>query len=571
MNARSTPPTPRRRAALLAITGVVGAASLVATTGCTNVDAWMWDPSVIGRWEETPTVTPILDRIDIIEVGTGEFVDITEVAADDLIPEPIDYRVQPGDFVTVSIFQFEISGVTSQYDVRVDNRGFVTLPRLDPVQVQNMTAEGIRTAIASAIIESGILADPTVSITIPGQRAATFGIYGAIPNVGRYQVPYPEYRLLDALTDAGGVSPVIPHVFIIRQVSLSDAAAGDDPLGGMPGTGVTRPQNRNGSGNGDGAIDIDQLLEELGEADEDTGGEGNASFPDTRTGADSPLDRQLRRLMHEVERAGQHQSTAASFDPSVSQTAMQDGTGRGNPSIDLEDGTDFRALPSGVQTRAGTASAGQPDQPRGEWVFLDGKWVRVVAAERRADPGLAEGTDPLAATSDQPIEELFTERVIRVPVEPLLQGIARFNIVVRPGDLINVPSPESGVVYAGGPGIARPGSFTLSPQTRLTLLRLIPTAGGLSAIGIPERVDLTRMIGPDRQATIRLDVQAIAEGTAPDIVLKKDDLINFGTNFWATPLAVIRGGFRTSYGFGFLLDRNFGNDVFGAPPSNVGN
>jgi len=31
---------------------------------------------------------------------------------------------------------------------------------------------------------------------------------------------------------------------------------------------------------------------------------------------------------------------------------------------------------------------------------------------------------------------------------------------------------------------------------------------------------------------------------------------------------VIRGGLRASYGFGFLLDRNFGNDVFGAPPTN---
>jgi hypothetical protein len=44
-------------------------------------------------------------------------------------------------------------------------------------------------------------------------------------------------------------------------------------------------------------------------------------------------------------------------------------------------------------------------------------------------------------------------------------------------------------------------------------------------------------------------------------------MVNVGTSFWATPLAVIRGGFRASYGFGFLLDRNFGNDVFGAPPS----
>jgi polysaccharide export outer membrane protein len=50
--------------------------------------------------------------------------------------------------------------------------------------------------------------------------------------------------------------------------------------------------------------------------------------------------------------------------------------------------------------------------------------------------------------------------------------------------------------------------------------------------------------------------------------VRRDDVINVGTSFWATPLAVVRGGFRTSYGFGFLLDRNFGNDVFGAPPTN---
>ena len=35
-----------------------------------------------------------------------------------------------------------------------------------------------------------------------------------------------------------------------------------------------------------------------------------------------------------------------------------------------------------------------------------------------------------------------------------------------------------------------------------------------------------------------------------------------------TSLSVLRSGFRATYGFGFLLDRNFGNDVFGAPPLN---
>ena len=48
-----------------------------------------------------------------------------------------------------------------------------------------------------------------------------------------------------------------------------------------------------------------------------------------------------------------------------------------------------------------------------------------------------------------------------------------------------------------------------------------------------------------------LNLRAIAEGTQPDVYIKPDDRINVGTNFWATPLAVLRGGFRVNYGSGF--------------------
>jgi polysaccharide export outer membrane protein len=158
--------------------------------------------------------------------------------------------------------------------------------------------------------------------------------------------------------------------------------------------------------------------------------------------------------------------------------------------------------------------------------------------------------------------------VIRVPADALIEGDARYNLVVRPGDVISVPPPETGNVYIGGQ-VNRPGVYQLPAVGRLTLQRAMTAAGGLSGIAIPERVDVTRMVGPDRQATIMLDLRAIAEGTQPDVFLKPDDHINVGTNFWALPLAVVRNGFRASYGFGFLLDRNFGNDLFGAPPVNL--
>ena len=75
-------------------------------------------------------------------------------------------------------------------------------------------------------------------------------------------------------------------------------------------------------------------------------------------------------------------------------------------------------------------------------------------------------------------------------------------------------------------------------------------------------------LGDDREATIRIDLAAIRNRSEPDVYMQANDHVIIGTNFIATPLAVIRNGFRMTYGFGFLLDRNFGNDVFGPPPEN---
>ena len=147
----------------------------------------------------------------------------------------------------------------------------------------------------------------------------------------------------------------------------------------------------------------------------------------------------------------------------------------------------------------------------------------------------------------------MAQRVIRVPLHRLANGDARVNIVVRPGDVIRVPPPPAGNFFIGGQ-IGRPGVFQLSDQ--LTLSNAILAAGGLTQTAVPEKVDLVRMVGRDRLAAIRLNVRAIFERTEPDI----------GSSFWATPLAVVRNGFRASYGFGLIADRNFGSDIFGVPP-----
>jgi protein involved in polysaccharide export with SLBB domain len=115
--------------------------------------------------------------------------------------------------------------------------------------------------------------------------------------------------------------------------------------------------------------------------------------------------------------------------------------------------------------------------------------------------------------------------------------------------------------------VSRPGVYQY-PTTgeRMTLSEFIISAGDLGPIAVPERISLTRRIGENVQATVSLNYAAIIQKTEPDIFLKPNDTISIGTSWGATPMAIVRNGFRATYGFGFLLDRNFGNDVFGRPP-----
>ena len=177
-------------------------------------------------------------------------------------------------------------------------------------------------------------------------------------------------------------------------------------------------------------------------------------------------------------------------------------------------------------------------------------------------------TASAASRSKSDVKKAFDSEVIEIDYNSLVRGDANLNVVIRPGDMIFCDQGDVGVVYIDGL-IARPGVYNLPTSGKLTLSRLVAAAGGLGELAIPQRVDLVRRLGEDKEACIRVNLAAIRNRAEPDIFMKPDDHVNIGTNFWATPLAVIRNGFRMTYGFGFLVDRNWGNDIFGPPPTNV--
>lgn len=207
-----------------------------------------------------------------------------------------------------------------------------------------------------------------------------------------------------------------------------------------------------------------------------------------------------------------------------------------------------RAAPPGLESSLDRGGK------QAQWVNVGGEWVRVGSGGAAAAGESASNADELSG--------VITQRVIEVPYDLLNAGDMRYNVIIRPGDIIRVPGQQGGFVYLMG-AINRPGAFNIPGEKDLTLKQLIASGGGVSAIGIPERVDLIRRIGVDQEATVRINLRAIFNGTEPDLFLKANDVINIGTNALATPLAIFRNGLRATYGFGFVLDRNFNTDVFG--------
>lgn len=512
-----------RLATLLALAGGLG--------GC-HVDSFM-NPSVVGQWEKTPTKVPILERIATIEDEPDRFVEYSDIRAGDLIPESEPYRLGPGDMLIVTVYDLLIPNQPAIEQRSIDQLGYLEYPQLGRIYLSGLTEEQARQAIAERASE--FVDEPLVSVSLQSRRQQAFHLTGNVRAPGPYGIPATDYRLLEALIAAGGISETAAYVHVIRQVPLTQDAGGALPA-------QTPARDREAAPSG----------EELLNIIDDLSGEGDGGTLPTR-----PAE-EFEQPESDQPQSDQPQSDQPENEPEPVERPIRE------PEIDLLDPSEHRPV-RGPDESASDAARG-PTIGGTRWVFLDGEWVRSASDWSYSRPGAEPSGDPDFLAG---MDRLVTQRVIRVRTAPLLAGDARYNIVIRPGDVIRVPMPEAGNIYIDGQ-VNRPGVFVLPNVGRLTLQRAITAAGGLGGLAIPERVDLTRVVGENQQSTIMLDLRAIAQGTQPDVYLKADDRINVGTNFWAHPLAVLRNGFRISYGFGFLLDRNFGNDVFGPPPSSRG-
>ena len=544
------------------------AALIFVASGC-DYDSWM-DPSRTGYFEHTPTSIPILRKIDVIEVEQDAFAtEIGAPVAADLIPGNSEYIFASGDGIEVQINDLFQVDKAEQFRRTVDQSGKILLPIVGSIEVAGKSQSELVGAIEAKL--KPIIRDPRVDVTIVEGRAFTFTVDGQVRNSGVYALQRPDFDIEQAVALAGGANEGARRIRIVRTLitSTDDAAAvdaqpaqGSTPSAGQapsaPAAG-TGPATVPGTAPGESsAPSVDDLLKQI---------QPPAATAPAEPSAPAPAPAPAPASAPPAASPGALRSPAMVVDvdqleaPKVAETAV------------VQTVQDVQTPPASVPA---TESRYVFDTQKQEWVYVSAGSAGPASPDvGLATPNSPDGaiTGPAAFASEaRPLKKGKDfrlpngkrTRVILVDWAKLQQGDLTQNVLVRPGDKIHVES-DIGVVYIDGE-IARPGVYNLPPIGELTLSRLVSAAGGLGQIAIPQRVDLIRKIAPDREAAIRVNLAAIRNKAEPDIVMRADDHIIIGTNFFATPLAVIRNGFRMTYGFGFLIDRNFGNDVFGPPP-----
>ena len=553
--ARATPAVARRNAVRVACAAVIFVAS-----GC-DYDSWM-DPSRTGYFEHTPTSIPILRKIDVIEVEQDAFAtEIGAPVAADLVPGNSEYIFASGDGIEVQINDLFQVDKAEQFRRTVDQSGKILLPIVGSIEVAGKSQSELVAAIEAKL--KPIIRDPRVDVTIVEGRAFTFTVDGQVRNSGVYALQRPDFDIEQAVALAGGANEGVRRIRVVRTLitNADDAAAsesssapgGNPPSATAPTTPVAGPAPATAPATAPAdstAPSVDDLLKQIQPPAANVPAEPSAPAPAPASASPGAL--RSPAMVVDVDQLEA---------PKVTESAV------------VQTVQDVQTPPTAVPA---TESRYVFDTQKQEWVYV----AAGDAAPASPDVGLATPNSPDGAITgpaafaseahpvkkgkDFRLPNGKRTRVILVDWAKLQQGDLTQNVLVRPGDKIHVES-DIGVVYIDGE-IARPGVYNLPPIGELTLSRLVSAAGGLGQIAIPQRVDLIRKIAPDREAAIRVNLAAIRNKAEPDIVMRADDHIIIGTNFFATPLAVIRNGFRMTYGFGFLIDRNFGNDVFGPPP-----
>lgn len=479
------------------------------TPGCWLPNGFL-DPTKVGHFPELSEYTEVgIRRVLTARETPGGPANATEPTPEDLQPIYEEYLIGPGDVMNIVVDDLLRQGVQETAQIRVESTGFIRLPSLGSVKVAGLSEREIEAELKARLKSEELLPDPQVRVSIVEARQRVFNIIGSVTAAGQYLITDPDMRLLDAIGIARDIGPEVKKLHVIRR-STGQARNGpmNEPMDtGREGLVIPPPSEP--------ADDYVNFSSSFGLGQEAPRGSGKGKA------RDEEVDDLLEILS--PKKKGSKSSTTSNarrandrpFAPLV---------------YDPETGKPVEEKPeseSDLIEKEVMRPDGLPGDPSGQQEF---DWSRVA-------------------------QEGPTQRVIVIDVGALRSGDARYNVVIRNRDVIEVPV-DTGVFYMMGE-INRPGVYALNGR-EVTIKQAIAIAGGFGPLAWPQRCEVIRREkGTDKQLTISVNLDAIFGGLADDVLLKDDDIINIGSHFVAPFLFVIRNSFRFTYGFGFVYDRNF--------------
>lgn len=530
---------------------------VMASTGCTNsfLNGWL-DPSQVGAYGVQNTLE-IRRSLSIQDTPAG-VAGATEPGPDDLEPWSEEYRIAKGDVIVLRILELQMRGQETAMQVVVNETGMINMQLLGWFKVEGMTERELQDEIADLVEQRNLVIDPQVVVQVVSKTGTLYSVFGSIQWPGMYPVSRPDFRLLEALSQAGGLLDMVRQVYVYRIIKPGSSSSR-----------VVEPAPPVGSqvdfSEGSGSVDYPTFSvlsqsfsppRNLQAADTGTGSLGDDEEPPAEEGpSEDDFTQELMDIL---------------VPPTTAPEAEEPVT------TEMATTSEAPTTAEAPTTSEAPATQAVLPQPAGRpsWVFLNGKWVELQPPPE--SPPITEPAPELdEAQVKQPaiepevdwgaLAEEIEQRIIEIPADPLRDGEMRYNIVIRPGDVIRVKVGPTGEYYVFGQ-VFRPGAYSLTGR-EMTLKSAIASAGGLAPMAWPDRCTIVRRIG-DREELIPVNLDAIFAGKEPDVYLKRDDLIEVGSHAFAPFLASIRTAFRFTYGFGFVYDRNFGSfDTQGGMPN----
>lgn len=238
---------------ILGVLALVGCAVPVSTDDIVRVEEVHGPQQVDGiKSSELEMISRLRQKPDS-RVFTSEVKDISSATQQLTVEEylgrfrdPVnrgeaDYTLGGNDVVTIFVYD---EPDLSRSGMRVARDGTISFPLLGRLQVGGLPVSQVEELISRQLAEGQFLLDAQVTVMVQDYGSKRYQVLGEIRKPGSYPLKASE-RLLDAISDAGGVDPetagkeviIVRAIQPVRTAEISEKSA-KSPWGETPSFGA---------------------------------------------------------------------------------------------------------------------------------------------------------------------------------------------------------------------------------------------------------------------------------------------------------------------------------------------